>query len=58
MEREKKADQVSVRLDPDMRATLERIAAQEDRTLSSQVRHLVSRALKDEPRRAAHEVAL
>jgi hypothetical protein len=45
-EREGGRGQLSFRLDPRLRASLERAAAAEDRTISGQVRHIVARALE------------
>jgi len=39
--------QVSIRLPAKLRSQLEQIAAAEDRSLSSQIRHIVARALED-----------
>lgn len=38
-------EQLSVQIDPDLRAALERAAKAEHRTVSGQVRHLVAKAL-------------
>ncbi len=39
-------EQLSVKLDPEQRAFLERMAARDDRTVSALVRHLVSVAAR------------
>ncbi|MGD0563488.1 MAG: hypothetical protein ABSA66_10380 [Roseiarcus sp.] len=53
-DRERVVDQISVRLEPALRATLERAAQAEHRTISNQVRVIISRALEPtrEPARA------
>jgi hypothetical protein len=38
--------QVSVRLDPALHATIARVACEEHRTVSGQIRHLVAKALQ------------
>jgi hypothetical protein len=48
-----KDEQVSVRLPTNLRAELERIAAEEDRALSSVIRRLVARALEGQGERRA-----
>jgi hypothetical protein len=40
--------QLSVQIDPEVRAALERAAKAEHRTVSGQVRHLVAKALESE----------
>lgn len=40
-------EQIAVRLDPDMRARIEALAAREERTMAQQVRWLLRRALED-----------
>jgi hypothetical protein len=47
-------EQVTVALDGELRAAIERAAAQEHRTLSGQIRHLVQTALE---RQDARQVA-
>jgi hypothetical protein len=42
----KRENQVSVPLDPELRAFLERTAAREDRTLGGQARHLIAEAAR------------
>jgi hypothetical protein len=46
-------EQVSVRLDPELRAAIERQAQSEHRTLSGQIRHLVAQAFQNQERAAA-----
>jgi hypothetical protein len=48
-EREGGRGQLSFRLDPRLRASLERTAAAEHRTVSGQIRHIVAKAF--EPQR-------
>jgi predicted transcriptional regulator len=43
-----KDEQVSVRLPSDLRSKLERIAGEEDRTLSGTIRRIVAKALENE----------
>ena len=42
----KRREQVSVPLDPELRAFVERAAEREDRTLAGQIRHLVAEAAR------------
>jgi hypothetical protein len=46
MAEKEKADQVSVRLEPELRAAIEQAAAREHRSLSGQIRHLVATAFE------------
>lgn len=49
----KELEQVSVKISPDERAELERIAAAEHRSLSAQLRHLAVKGLKQTHEEAA-----
>lgn len=40
-------EQVSIALDPELWATIKRVATEEHRTVSGQIRHLVMRALAE-----------
>ena len=42
----KKPNQVSVPLDPELRAFVERAAEREDRSIAGQIRHLVAEAAR------------
>jgi len=42
----KRREQVSVPLDPELRAFVEREAAREDRSIAGQIRHLVAQAAR------------
>lgn len=44
----KRHAQISVPLDENLRAFLERLAAREDRTLAGQIRHLVAEAARQQ----------
>jgi hypothetical protein len=44
---QRRREQITVPLDADLRAELERLAAQEHRTLAGQVRHLMVKALEE-----------
>ena len=46
---ERSREQVSVVLPRELRVELERVAQQEDRSVSGQVRHYVARALAERP---------
>jgi hypothetical protein len=46
-------EQISIALDPDLWAAIKRAAAEEHRTVSGQVRHLVVVALQQQQQRAA-----
>jgi hypothetical protein len=48
MANEKEREQLSVQIDPELRAAIERAAKAEHRTVSGQVRHLVAKALESE----------
>jgi len=48
-----KDEQVSVRLPSELRTKLERIAGEEDRTLSSTIRRIVAKALENQEGLAA-----
>jgi hypothetical protein len=43
----RKREQVSVPLDPELRDFVERAAAEEDRSLAGQIRHLVAEAARE-----------
>jgi predicted transcriptional regulator len=47
MSRERLNDQVSVKLDRELRAAVERVAQAEHRTTSAQIRHFVASAIED-----------
>jgi hypothetical protein len=46
-----KGEQISVRLEPELRAAVERAAEREHRTLSGQIRHLVALAYQQRQQR-------
>jgi hypothetical protein len=48
----KRDNQVSVPLDPELRAFVERAAEREDRSVAGQIRHLVAEAARNFPKRA------
>ena len=48
-----KGEQISVRLEPELRAAVERAAEREHRTLSGQIRHLVAMACEQRREAAA-----
>jgi hypothetical protein len=45
-------DQLSVAIDPELRAAIERAAKAEHRTVSGQVRHIVAKALENQAQAA------
>jgi hypothetical protein len=45
---DQRRDQISVPIDPDLRAALARVAAAEHRTIAGQVRHFVVKALEQQ----------
>jgi hypothetical protein len=47
MQHEQHLEQVSLKIDPALRAELARVAAAEHRSLSAQIRFLVTRALEN-----------
>ena len=49
----KREQQITVPLDPDLRAYVERMAAREDRTVAGQVRHLIAQARRAEAQTGA-----
>jgi hypothetical protein len=49
----KRANQLSVPIDSELRQFLERMAAREDRTLAAQVRHLLAEAARQAEQRHA-----
>jgi hypothetical protein len=51
--KESRREQVTVALDGELRAAIERAASAEHRTLSGQIRHLVSGALQQQTGRVA-----
>jgi hypothetical protein len=44
----KREQQISVPLDPDLRAFVEQLAAREDRTVAGQIRHLIAQSKRAE----------
>jgi hypothetical protein len=53
MATQERRDQITVPLDPALRAAIERVAAAEHRTMASLVRHIVAQALETQERTAA-----
>jgi len=50
----KPIEQISVKLDPDLRAAMESVARAEDRTLSGQIRHVLAESVRRRQQPAEH----
>jgi predicted transcriptional regulator len=50
MERRKKMDPISIRLDPDVKATLEELAKEDERSLSAYINRALRQHIEDKKR--------